>query len=253
MLKTKCLIFADGYIGSNLLDYILTNYRSHVSGVVLCEAQDGDVATVLDKHNYDTNKIYHESCLNKKGLMEELAAENFTHTFLLWWPKIVSKDILAICSQYTVNTHPSLLPYCKGKDPNFWALLTQKPFGVTLHVADPNVDSGPIIAQKAIKYNWSDTGESLYEKSLGAMISLFKDNYVAIISGQCILAPQPQGEKTNYRKDLEPASEILLDNNYRARDLLNLIRARTFNPHPGAWFEEDDMKWDVRISITPRK
>ena len=39
---------------------------------------------------------------------------------LLWWPKIISESIINISKKGAINLHPSYLPYCRGKDPNFW-------------------------------------------------------------------------------------------------------------------------------------
>lgn len=42
---------------------------------------------------------------------------------------------------------------------------------------------------------------------------------------------------------------IHLEEEYRARDLLNKIRARTFEPFPAAYFMEDGEKYEVRVTI----
>ncbi len=42
---------------------------------------------------------------------------------------------------------------------------------------------------------------------------------------------------------------IDLDKSYKARDLLNIIRARTFYPHPAAYFVDGGEKYEVRIDI----
>ena len=52
--------------------------------------------------------------------------------FLLWWPFIL-KNSLNIPKNGTINIHPSHLPYFKGKDPNFWAILNSGPYGVSIH------------------------------------------------------------------------------------------------------------------------
>ena len=43
--------------------------------------------------------------------------------------------------------------------------------------------------------------------------------------------------------------EIDLDRAYQARDLLNILRARTFPPYPGAFFRENGRKIYVRLEL----
>ena len=62
---------------------------------------------------------------------------------------------------------------------------------------------------------------------------------------------QPQeGEGTfHLGKEIYQNSFIDLEKQYRARDLLNIIRARTFAPFPAAYFTEAGDKYEVRIEI----
>jgi methionyl-tRNA formyltransferase len=79
---------------------------------------------------------------------------------------------------------------------------------------------------------------------------IFKSTYPRIREGNLILIPNDPKSGTHHQSsELETASEILLDQNYLARDLLNLIRARTFDGFPACWFTEDNVKYEVRINI----
>ncbi len=44
-------------------------------------------------------------------------------------------------------------------------------------------------------------------------------------------------------------SEIDLEKTYKAKDLLNLLRARTFVGKPSCWFYFKKNKYEVRIKI----
>ena len=52
-----------------------------------------------------------------------------------------------------------------------------------------------------------------------------------------------------FENEIDRASEISLDRRYTARDLLNLIRARMFPPHPTAFFCDDGKRYSVQIAI----
>jgi methionyl-tRNA formyltransferase len=50
-----------------------------------------------------------------------------------------------------LNVHPSLLPAGRGPEPVFWTLRRGEPTtGVTVHRMDAGLDTGPIIAQRAM-------------------------------------------------------------------------------------------------------
>jgi len=173
---------------------------------------------------------------------------------LAWWPKILKDPLLQVPQSGFINTHPSLLPYNRGKHYNFWALVEQAPFGVTLHKVDYGVDTGDIIAQAVIDYDWCDNGKTLYKKAQAAMLELFINTYPSIRTGGYLLTPQSDNIGTSHRaSELESASKIELDATYRARNLLNLLRARTFEGHPGCWFEDNGSRYEVSVSIVKVK
>jgi methionyl-tRNA formyltransferase len=159
--------------------------------------------------------------------------------------------VLSIPCLGFLNFHPSLLPYNRGKNPNFWSLIEETTFGVTIHWVDDEVDHGDIAFQKQIDKGWEDTGESLYRKALTEIVRLFVDSYPGIRQGEIPRIPQDHGLATFHRaSELELASRLDLDDDSRVRDLLNRLRARTFPPHPACWFVDDGERYEVRISIT---
>ena len=50
-------------------------------------------------------------------------------------------------------------------------------------------------------------------------------------------------------RDLEAVDVLDLDKQYRARDLIDVIRARSFDPYKGAYFVENGKKIYIRISL----
>ena len=149
-----------------------------------------------------------------------------------------------------INTHPSLLPFNRGKHYNFWALVEQVPFGVSLHFIDSGIDTGDIVFQMPIDYNWCDTGETLYVKAQNAMVRLFMEKYSLIRVGK--YNKKPQNLKLgsyHHSSEIDKECEINLDNKYQARHLINVIRARTFEGHPSCFFWENGIKYEIKIKI----
>src|SRR5438067_6398121 len=79
--------------------------------------------------------------------------------------RILDKPIFDAFPNRVLNTHPSLLPSFRGAHPVEDALAAGvKVTGCTIHVAVPEVDAGPILAQEAVPVLDDDTSETLHER-----------------------------------------------------------------------------------------
>ena len=169
---------------------------------------------------------------------------------LAWWPKLIKEPLLSLPKNGYINTHPSLLPYNRGKHYNFWALVEKVPFGVTLHFIDSGIDTGDIIFQKSIPYDWCDAGETLYKKAQAEMINLFiKKYYLIRIKNYKKKCQDLNSGSFHHSSELNKICEIGLNEKYQARHFLNLLRARTFEGHPGCFFFENGNKYEISITI----
>lgn len=241
----RLILFADGAVGQAIYSWLAQNWPADLAAVVT--VVDNEISRAAHALGIPTMEfISTEQTLAacaKLGL-------DFDLGLLAWWPKIVQTPLLDLPRQGFINTHPSLLPHNRGKHYNFWAIVEEAPFGVTLHRVDADVDTGDIVAQQTIAYDWLDTGQSLYEKASEAMVDLFKSSYELIRTLDFPSLPQPVASGSFHRaKELDAASEIHLDHTYTGRQLINLLRARTFPPHPGCWFSDGDQKYEIRVMI----
>jgi methionyl-tRNA formyltransferase len=247
---TRLLIMADGKVGEELLAWCLAEYRDQLALVVV--TAENSLHEMAHQAGVDTHVFTDETTLCV--ILDELNIRPDVG-FLLWWPYLVRAPLLDRPNLTLLNTHPSLLPHNRGKHPNFWAIVEEAPFGVSLHQVSDRVDAGAIFSQTEINYDWTDTGETLYRKGQDATVALVKRALPTILEADDLtLVPQDLGfGSAHLAKELEPASRIDLDRDYRARDLLNLLRARTFTSHPGCFFEDDDQTFEVSIKIGEKK
>jgi methionyl-tRNA formyltransferase len=120
-----------------------------------------------------------------------------------------------------------------------------------MHYIDAGIDTGDVIAQRRVLVEPIDTGENLYHKLEDACIELFKDTWPLIRSGQTHRFSQNKGTGTYHRtKDVESIDHIDLNQDYKARTLIDIIRARTFPPYPGAHFiDEQGRKVYLRLEL----
>ncbi len=149
---------------------------------------------------------------------------------------IVRPELLAVPPAGFVNVHTSLLPYNRGAYPNVWSIVEGTPAGVTIHYMDEGVDTGDVIAQRAVAVEPVDTGLTLQRRLTEAAVALFRDCWPAIRQGRITRSVQPAGGSAHTVSDVALVDEIELDRTYTARELIDILRARTFPPHPGAYF-----------------
>lgn len=117
---------------------------------------------------------------------------------------IIKEDILQLLNGRIVNLHISYLPWNRGSSPNVWSFIDDTPKGVTIHVLERGLDTGAVIAQRAIAFDErEDTLATSYQKLMDAIIALFKEHWGRILSGN-YEAKSQQGEGSYHtKKDLE--------------------------------------------------
>ncbi|RXH01612.1 formyltransferase family protein [Bradyrhizobium vignae] len=241
----RLLLLADAHVGCDIVRWLIANHRKDIALIVTMSdneiaamARDADVRSLIFQSSAQVADF-----ATSEGLAFDLG-------LMAWWPKIIRPPLLSLPRRGFINTHPSLLPYGRGKHYNFWSIVDRVPFGVSLHMVDQGVDSGDIVAQVELPSDWEDTGGSLYRKATEAMLELVQKTYPRLVGLDFETRPQNLEAGTFHRaSELEPASVIDLDKAYAARDLLNMLRARTFPAHPACIFSDGDDVYEVRVEI----
>lgn len=163
---------------------------------------------------------------------------------------ILKPDVIEIPRRGCINLHPAYLPINRGWHPNVWPMLDGSPAGVTVHYIDPGVDTGDIIARRIVEVEPVDTGGTLHQKLTRELVELFKETWPSIKSGTNARIPQDPALATSHkRKDMDELDYIDLDRPYRAGDLINLLRGRTYPPYPAAFFCYQGRKVYVRVQL----
>ena len=126
-----------------------------------------------------------------------------------------------------LNVHPSLLPRWRGAAPVERAIMAgDRETGVTIHRTTPELDAGPIAAQRAFPIGPDDDAGAVYERA-GALAAKL---LAPILAGEPEFRPQPE-EGATYAERLS-AVDRELDWRRPPEELLNQIRA--LSPHIGA-------------------
>tara|TARA_R110002072_G_scaffold87169_7_gene196916 strand:+ start:199 stop:864 length:666 start_codon:yes stop_codon:yes gene_type:complete len=107
--------------------------------------------------------------------------------------RLITAPVLEMCAGRIVNLHISLLPYNPGADPNFWSWVDDTPKGVTLHLIDGGMDTGPILLQREVQLDpHTETLRSSYLRLRQEIEGVFARHWDEIASGRL----QPQAQQT---------------------------------------------------------
>lgn len=130
---------------------------------------------------------------DKESWAEKLH-ENISHfkpdlVVLAGFMKILPAGFVQKYSPNIINTHPSLLPKYPGAHAVAEALAAgERETGVSIHVVDEGVDSGPILASKTVVVMPADDRESLHERIKQVERELLVQTVSSIASKQIQLA-----------------------------------------------------------------
>ena len=110
-----------------------------------------------------------------------------------------------------INLHISLLPWNRGADPNLWSYLEDTPKGVTVHVLDAGLDTGPILVQREVADEPGDTLRTSYERLTLAITDLFAEEWPRLRSGAIDPCPQVGIGSSHRSADKAPYEHLLTD------------------------------------------
>lgn len=245
----RVVLFANGRVGLGVARF-------------LAERDDADVvALVLHDDDSARQRAAIRACLPDAAVVKASRLRDEAPVELLrgftpelgvsaYFGHILRRPILDVFPRGVVNLHPSYLPWNRGAHTNVWSIVERTPAGVSLHVVDEGVDTGPLIARREVPVHPTDTGRSLYLRLEEAALALFSAAWPSLADGSATATAQPEGGSLHRARELTSRDRIDLDARYTARELIDLLRARTFPPHAGAWFEEDGVRVQVRVELT---
>jgi len=175
----------------------------------------------------------------------------------VYYPNILGPELLDHPNEAALNLHQAELPRYRGSNVFSHAIMNARRddhwrHGTTLHVMEPEVDSGAIVDRRFVPITESDTARSLYERTRAASVRLFEEMLPAIATGHVTEMATPQeeydGKRYFYAKDsLEglkeiPVEEFLGADTQTELAIYDRIRALDFPPHEPAWTYLDGRK-----------
>jgi phosphoribosylglycinamide formyltransferase-1 len=124
---------------------VVISNRAQVQALARAEAA-GIVALTIPHQNFESRAAF------DRALLTELTAAGVDWVVLAGFMRVLTPEFLNAFPGRVINIHPTLLPAFPGVSGIQQALdYGVKISGCTVHFVDPGVDSGKIIAQRAVE------------------------------------------------------------------------------------------------------
>lgn len=109
--------------------------------------------------------------------------------------RIIAKKVLTCVPCRFINTHAGITPLYRGVHGGYWALANNDPqhCGVSVHLVDPGIDTGAIIAQALIEPTAEDNFVTYPLLQLAAGLPLLKQAVRDVLYGEIRLQAPPEG------------------------------------------------------------
>jgi len=148
----------------------------------------------------------------------------------LEYPKILKTKKFK--SKKLYNIHFSKLPCYKGMYTSTLPILNGEiNTGVTLHLIDDGIDTGPIIDQIVFDINYNYTARDLYIQYNKHAVTLLENNIQSILNNTVVSTVQSIVGSSYYSKNSIDFNNIVVDYNKTAYQIHNQIRAYSFKEY----------------------
>ena len=116
---------------------------------------------------------------------------------------IVRREVLENLKCPIFNLHISYLPHNRGAHPNFWSFYDNTPTGVTIHLMDAGIDTGPIVNQRYVNFKKEDdTFAKTYDILIYEIEKLFLETADSLIMNTWKSQAQQGKGSFHYLKDI---------------------------------------------------
>jgi len=128
----------------------------------LAAARELGLETALLPHQGEPSREAHD-----RKIVEALRGKGVEWVCLAGYMRLLSSELIRAFPQRILNIHPSLLPAFPGLDAQRQALeYGVAVTGCTVHLVDEQLDHGPIVVQRTVGIESSDTVETLSARIL---------------------------------------------------------------------------------------
>ena len=125
--------------------------------------------------------------------------------------RIIRGEILDHPKDGVINSHPGLLPDCRGSASPAWSVYHDIPIGSSTHFCDNGIDTGELLLRREVHVKRGMTYEDLCYETLVLAGVLMKEALMAYDAGKWDEMRRPQGESEHptFRNAPEEVLEVV--------------------------------------------
>lgn len=247
-------------VGSNLESQIalngLINIKANIVGLVTRPVgEPGNITDYVDLHEVckENNIVTIDTKnINSANTLDHIRDLKPDYIFTLGWSQLFKKELLSIPKEFVIGSHPSILPYGRGRAPVPWTIIEDiRKSAVSFFKMDMGADTGVLLHQVFFDIPARSYAYDVYmlvanSLSLGfcEIYSKIVDNYLKEISFPNI--------KVSHRAKRGP-EDGLINFNQESEEVDKLIRAVSY-PYPGAFTFYENKKilvWKSSLDNIP--
>ncbi len=246
-------------IGSNLesytaLKYLISNKCKIDTLITLPSNTNKHVSDYYDLHDFcgkHSINVIDTTDVNSQETIDVIKSGNPDYLFTLGWSQIFKQDFINCFSNYVVGTHPSKLPYGRGRAPIPWTIMDGvESSALSFFKIDTGIDTGHIIFQRDFIVPENIYASDLYDIVAQALGKGFKELYWQLETNTKIEFKKQSEEGLTIRGKRTPIDGLI--DFYKPIDLIQKLIRAVSKPYPGAYCYYRDKKitfWEVDYDL----
>jgi methionyl-tRNA formyltransferase len=176
--------------------------------------------------------IWQPDSLRTEEARERLHATHADLFVVVAYGELFQRAVLAIPTHGCLNVHPSLLPRYRGSAPIQTAILNgDRETGVSIIQMVRRLDAGPIVTQRQIALDGTETGGSLSDTLANLAGQMLPDVVLDWAAGRIEARPQDDERATITRELTKSDGEI----DWQDESIAIERQIRAYQPWPTSW------------------
>ena len=197
-LSLGVLVSGSGTNLQAILDAVATGRLDAKVALVLSNKADAFALVRANQSGVPTRVLSHKSFSSREGFDEALVAAlreaEVEWVVLAGFMRVLTPVLLRAFPGRVLNIHPALLPAFPGVHAQAQALeYGVKVAGCTVHIVDEGVDTGPVVAQRAVPVKDDDSVETLTARILDQEHALLVEVLALAAAGRIELVRREDG------------------------------------------------------------
>tara|TARA_Y100000590_G_scaffold45437_2_gene48242 strand:- start:14706 stop:15497 length:792 start_codon:yes stop_codon:yes gene_type:complete len=136
------------------------------------------------------------TCISCKNINDQKVVDYVRTSNVDYWlvldSDIVRKPLLETGKQF-LNSHKGYLPNVRGLSSTKWSVLTNKPFGASVHLMDSGIDTGPIVYREEFPITNTNVTDDQLNPEWQMQKTTIQKALESIFAGNTKFHPQEMG------------------------------------------------------------